>query len=246
MLIGICGKKQAGKNSLANYYVGKKLEEIGEVPSSYVNNEGKLVITVKEPESDDLQEAVLDLENRNPEFVQWASDTLWPKVRTYAFANNLKDMSIALFGLTHEQCYGTDLNKNEKVPHLLWENMPGKKGPKKGEMTAREFLQFMGTEVCRKIHGPCWIDSCLNQVKMENSDMALITDCRFINEVEAIQAAGGKVIRLTRSLSDKDLHASEVECDSYDKFDAIIDNKDMTMEESQAAFDAVLKEWGVE
>ena len=73
--------------------------------------------------------------------------------------------------------------------------------------------------------------------------MALVGDCRFPDEVEAVQQAGGKVIRLTRSLHE-DSHVSETALDTHEGFDAVIDNQDMTIEEQSKALLNTLGEWG--
>ena len=61
--------------------------------------------------------------------------------------------------------------------------------------------------------------------------LAVIDDCRYPNEAEAIQIAGGKVIRLTRS-NYKDSQKSESAFDEDCEFDAVIDNQDMSIQET--------------
>tara|TARA_Y100000591_G_C21670182_1_gene612523 strand:- start:357 stop:920 length:564 start_codon:yes stop_codon:yes gene_type:complete len=169
---------------------------------------------------------------------------MWPYVKLYNFADPVKDMCINLFGFTYEQAYGTDEQKNEILPDIRWEDMPRfqnmklmKKMPidakkswkwREGEMTAREFMQFFGTDIMRKIHPNVWANACLNKITKEGSDLAVIADVRFPNEVEAINKAGGKVLRLERNIHN-DGHDSEVALDSknYDhsNFWKVLDNK---------------------
>jgi hypothetical protein len=152
-----------------------------------------------------------------------------------------------LFGLSYEQCYGPDSWKNSPTKHR-WENMPSLEilnNPKKrGPMTAREFMQHFGTEVMRKIYSDVWISNCMKRIDHDRSPVAIISDCRFINEIEAVKAAGGKVIRLTRAPI-KSSHSSENETDDYKNFDGIIDNKNMTIEESCEAFLEMMVDMGV-
>jgi hypothetical protein len=42
----------------------------------------------------------------------------------FSFAYKLKEHCRDVLGLTHEQAFGTDAQKNTKVSHLLWENFP--------------------------------------------------------------------------------------------------------------------------
>ena len=71
----------------------------------------------------------------------------------------------------------------------------------------------------------------------------MVSDCRFPNESEAIQRAGGKVIRLTRGDDTNDSHSSEVSVDDIE-YDAIIDNKDLTLMETNLKVISLLEEWG--
>jgi len=241
MIVAICGKKQAGKNSLANFWLGLELQRLGEIQSCRLSTDGKLFIPVQKEGSEEFVDEWLNFDSREPGFLEWAHTTIWPECKNYAFADNLKDVAMNLFGLTYEQCYGTDEDKNSVVPHLDWKDFPNFKD-RKGTVTARQFLQYFGTDICRRIYSPVWVNALINQIKTEQSKLALITDCRFLNEVKAVQEAGGKVIRLTRQIS-KDAHESETQCDDYKDFDATIDNNNMTMEESQAAFVEVMKQW---
>ena len=96
-------------------------------------------------------------------------------------------------------------------------------------MTAREFLQVFGTDICRHIYTDIWTDRTMRSIREEDSLMAVISDCRFPNESKAIQKAGGKVIKLTRGISG-DSHSSESSVDEIEH-DAIIDNKELSLME---------------
>jgi len=100
-----------------------------------------------------------------------------------------------------------------------------------GPMTAREFMQFLGTDIMRKIYEPIWVNNCLNRIKSDSPPIAVIGDCRFVNEIEAVKNAGGKVVRLTRNISNNN-HQSEKDADNYEGFDLVIDNSQMTIDES--------------
>jgi len=98
---------------------------------------------------------------------------------------------------------------------------------KSGPMTAREFMQFFGSEIMRKMYSNIWIDNTIKRIKSEGSELAILCDVRFPNEINAIKENGGSVIKLTRAIH-KDTHQSEVALDNFDKshFAAIIDNQD--------------------
>lgn len=118
-----------------------------------------------------------------------------------------------------------------------------------GFMTAREVMQFFGTEVCRGIKDSCWVDACVREIKADGVELAIIDDCRFPNEVEGLQAHGAKVIRLTRKgTSDNDQHRSETALDKenfdWNKFDFIIDNQNMTIGQQNEAVFKYLKSVG--
>jgi len=116
-------------------------------------------------------------------------------------------------------------------------------------MTAREVMQYVGTEVFRKMYHNVWADATIRRIEIEQPLVALITDCRFPNEVEAIQKAGGKVMRLTRDIYEgQDQHPSETALDKdefdWSKFDWVIDNHKMNLLEQMNAVGEALVEAG--
>mgnify|MGYP005827916507 CR=1 FL=1 len=67
-------------------------------------------------------------------------------------------------------------------------------------MSAREFLQYFGTELMRKINPNIWIDNCLHRIEDDASPIAIISDCRFVNEIEAVKRLEVKSLNLPESL----------------------------------------------
>lgn len=55
-------------------------------------------------------------------FLEQNDHLLLDQVRIYSFADTLKDFCIETLGLTREQCYGTDEQKNSPTSYL-WENV---------------------------------------------------------------------------------------------------------------------------
>lgn len=236
-IVALSGKKQSGKTTLANYLHGHEMKRHDVIEKFFISPVGELVVncTFHDENGKEFEEmGVLDLQQRNEEFYQYAAKRVWPLVRCYNFADSLKEICVMLFNIPPECVYGTDEQKNQKQKHLLWENMPGEFN-KVGPMTSREFMQFFGTDIMRKIYEPVWLDNCFKRINEDSPDIAVIADCRFMNEILAVQRHGGKVIRLTRSLHNS-THSSEIDADNYDGFDAVIDNKDMTIEQSCSEF----------
>lgn len=92
----------------------------------------------------------------------------------------------------------------------------------------RRLLQIMGTECGRQVLGDnIWVDTVLNQIG--NRD-AVITDCRFPNEAQAVKDRGGFIVRVVRPGVDAvNAHPSETSLDHWN-FDAVIGN-DGTIDE---------------
>lgn len=146
-----------------------------------------------------------------------------------AFADPLKQAAMIIFGLTYQQCYGTDLDKETVDPR--WGKSP------------RQLMQDLG-ESMRKIDENVWVKSAEAAIKAVQIDLRLpkgeivismkdgafyrgvsITDCRHPNEAEMIRRNGGIVVRIDRpSLGPlTDTHASETSMETFE-YDEVILN----------------------
>ena len=231
-ILAISGHKRAGKTTCINFLHGYELQRNQVIDKFSLDKRGRLLVnaTFMDEKGEEAQQmGVFDLSNRDSRFVEYCSLNVWPFVKAYNFADSLKSIAINFFGLTYEQCYGSEKEKN--TPSLM------------ANFTARGFLQHFGTDVCRNLKEDVWVDFCISKIKSEQSALALVGDCRFPDEVEAIQQAGGKVIRLTRT-PHEDVHLSETALDEYDDFDAVIDNESMTVEQQSKELLSVLIKWG--
>lgn len=245
-ILAFSGKKQSGKNTLCNFLHGHQLRSFGIIDAFDITSEGELIVdtlTRDEQGREKKGKGAIDITRMDIEFAIWAMDNVWPFVKHYAFATALKEVCVGLFEISKESLYGTNEQKNAMTQYT-WEEMPVKVKGKTGLMTSREFMQYFGTDICRKIYPDVWTNRTIKDIQSEESKLAIVTDARFENEVEAIQKAGGKVIRLTRDSDLIDSHKSELALDKYDKFDAIIDTQNLDIHESCVRLLEILDEWG--
>lgn len=172
--------------------------------------------------------------------------------KIYSFADPLKqDICMNILGLTYDQCYGSDNDKNS-LTDLSWEDIPAYDinyaNRYSGKMTAREVMEVIGTNIFRKIKNNVWVNATLSLIQRDNFDVAIIADCRFPNEVDAILDIGGLVIRVTKdpfkSTSDAEIALDQ---DNYDwqKFSLVIDNSYLKMAEKNALIQQFLNTTGI-
>lgn len=227
LVLGISGRKQSGKTTVGNLILSLHLAQLGLCDKIYMDDNSNIIIS--DLLGNDSYAGIFSLNDLNsnkvfiPDRVKIALDKLNSKIKIYSFADILKtDICINMLGLTYEQCYGTDEQKNE-MTHVTWDNE---------KLSARSVMQIVGTDIFRKLDTNVWVRSTINKILRDAPELAVITDCRFPNEVDAIKQIGGKVLRLTRNPFDSD-HLSEkiLDKDKYDwsKFDYIIDNSDVTL-----------------
>ena len=114
--------------------------------------------------------------------------------RRESFASSLKDAVSTIFGWDRELLEGRTKESRE------WRETRDEWWSKrlKRDITPRWVLQYWGTEVVRKgFHDDMWVASLENRL-LHTKDDIVITDCRFPNEIKAIKAVGGQVIRIKR------------------------------------------------
>lgn len=117
-----------------------------------------------------------------------------------AFADKLKEAAQLIFDLKYEQVNGTTEEKETIDPR--W----GKSG--------RQICQLIGSEVGRTIHSEVWIRSAFIHAEKAGYEKVIITDCRFLNEADAVRTRGGIIIKVERpGLVSTDTHISELEID---------------------------------
>lgn len=169
-----------------------------------------------------------------------------------SLADPIKRAAAEWFGWGEARLWGPSQNRNEPDPAF-------------NGLSARKALQFMGTEVGRELYPDTWVEIAvrtaarlqegghtyhcsrgLSSCSFVGEDAAgahdrlkrhvVIADVRFLNEVLAINAAGGRVYQLTRGMGlegTAGMHQSEQEMKSIPTrlFADIIDNRAWTLEQ---------------
>ena len=251
-IIAFAGKKQSGKNTACNFILAMKLAELATCKAARLSKSGEIEVsdilggTHPKMEWIPFRDPYIDTE-------ALFNNELSAFVKMYGLADSLKEMSVSILGLDYQQVFGTDSDKNSKTK-LKWENMPAVISPSelkkrgvsrkdaeklgmivhaRGAMTAREVLQYVGTDVFRSMNSDVWLNSLLNKIESSSPELALISDVRFENEIEAIQKNKGFVVGLTRDPYEQtDRHSSESEIEKcLEACDIIVDNSSLTIPE---------------
>lgn len=251
-IIAFAGKKQSGKNTACDFILAMKLAELAICKVSRLSKNGEIEVSDVFGEAHPKRKWI-PFKDPYIDTEALFNNELSFFVKMYGLADALKEMSISILGLDYQQVFGTDSDKNSKTK-LKWENMPAvitpselkKRGVSredaeklgmivhaKGTMTAREVLQYVGTDVFRKMNSDVWLNSLLNKIESDAPELALISDVRFENEIEVIQKNKGFVIGLTRDpYEESDRHSSESEIEKcLGACDIIVDNSSLTIPE---------------
>ena len=235
----LSGKKQSGKNTAANYIAAKFLMYTNQISDFRITSKGLLECRLQiNGETNWITIQENDFNNAP-----------FSSIKLYSFADPLKLFCMDVFGLTYEQCYGTDEQKNSRTT-LKWGDMPGYDNKHVGttvaefdpSMTAREVLQYFGTNVVREMLGNAWVNATINKIKREAPKLALISDARFPNEIAGIMQAGGMTIRLLRNVAGIDEHKSETALDDFpaDKYTFVLDKRLHTIDDQCEALNPII------
>ena len=212
MIIGISGKKQSGKDTICK--IIKTLD--------IYYRENKVI------DETNLSDIILNKIDNNSNISKWEK---------HAFADSLKSALATILNVDKKLFEDNNFKTTKSFV----------KKPDGGYYTNRELLQKFGTEVGRNISKDIWVDALFNKYKIEtipeygvndNGDRVflyynrtepywIIPDVRFESEAKAIKDRGGILIRVNRNTGYCDNHPSETALDNYDKFDFIINNKDL-------------------
>lgn len=150
----------------------------------------------------------------------------------FAFGDAVKNVCKTIFNLNNEQLIG---DKKDKLDLNLG-------------VTPRELYQKIGTEFGKdyindlipnlKIkRGELWINIIRNKIKKSKEKNIVITDLRFIDELNMVKEFNGKTIYVIRNNSN-DNHISETIDSKY--FDTIIKNN-LTKKELEVKIDELIE-----
>ncbi len=160
------------------------------------------------------------------------------RVVRFAFIDPLKHFCEEILGISRAALGGTQSDRNLPTEYDWPEDNPY---GKRGRMTAREVLQYVGTDLLRKRFDPdLWVKSTLRKIRETEFDIGVIADARFPGEVEAARSVGATAVRLLRTPYPEDRHPTELALDGYpdDRFDHVV--PDMPLPSYLAEVDRIL------
>lgn len=245
-IIAFCGRQRCGKTSSLKTVYGEILKQNKTIKQYNVDDNGDLWVNAQFETGEAM--AILDISQEDPGFFHFAQEMIYPFVKDYHFADNLKRIAKGLYGIKYEQMFGTTEQKKSPTQYE-WASfikaIPTNRRPKPaptGNVTGREFLEYLG-DILRAVNDNCFTESLITQIEEEQVPVGLIGDCRRISEVDAVKAAGGTTIFFTRN-TEKGTHNIETEFDNYDKsnFTYVIDNENMTMQEKNKEILRIVRE----
>lgn len=242
-VLGFRGAKKSGKDLCANYLMGAEAARVGMITGFGLLEDGDILGQFAIDDGS-TEEYALGLDKPFGKHIEKLAEVLFPHVFKFGFADELKFFCHSMFGLDLEIIYGTDDDKNTPT-NFNWENMPTKVKGKSGLMTHREFLQYWGTEIFRKIDPDFWVKKARYTIETGGSERFIIKDISFDNETQMVQDLGGKVIGLTRNPAGAtDTHASENGRRDLSSCDFVVDNTNLSIEETVHAVYRKAVEWG--
>lgn len=186
------------------------------------------------------------------------------KILITSFATPIKEFCKDVIGLTHDQVYGSEEQKNTET-HIQWKTMPQEiqdgyayhvhgvaGGPdtfakREGCLTAREVMQIFGTDIMRTFfHYDIWARAPFYKYADSEYDFVIIDDCRFPNEADVTLKNHGLLFRLTRKPFPQDTHSSELAMDDYPitRYTGLIDNKHISLENMPDVWKRILTRHG--
>lgn len=242
-ILGIAGASRSGKDTASHFIFANELKKLDIIDKFEMDEEGNLYVNHDGDQESGLEPgmAKINLCSKDPVFVNYLQQVVWPHIKLYAFADLLKFMAVHMYGLRPEQVYGDTKEKNSPTQYTYKQIkviVPARIFPRQINsldtvLTARQFLQYL-SDTLRELNDNCFVDPVVNQLNNEQVPFSIITDVRRKVEVERIKAMGGKVLYLTRR-PEKDKHRIENEFVDIKKpeeyFDIVVNNTDMTLAE---------------
>ena len=248
MIIGISGKKQSGKDTVAKIIQGfdiwkRNLALQTEYPLSnvfvrdYVLNRVSIYVSSWEVKkfASKLKEIVsiltgFTVQELEKEEIKNANLFLSYKlinkgINTVEVFSSMEDL---VERLNHLRSVYLEVYSEKELDALFEQETV--------YITPRLLLQTIGTDIVRTINPDIWVNKLMNdyisyadaisgtsEIKKLYPNWC-ITDVRFPNEVKAIKEKEGIIIRINRESDYNSTHFSETALDNYEDFDYTIDN----------------------
>lgn len=206
MIVGLSGKKQSGKDTVALMWKFIDYHEDGAI---YNSNEKTNIRTY-----------LIEKFDANQEFDYIERCTL----QTLAFADSLKTI-VGILALPEHKIEDYKFLMSLEV---IKRSTSGIFSPSANKyLTIRELLQVIGTEICRVISPDIWINIVKSKIhSLQNCidpDDILVTDVRFKDEANMLSKQNAILIRINRDNVKKSDHISETDLDDFE-FKYVIDN----------------------
>ncbi len=118
-------------------------------------------------------------------------------------------------------------NQCPKWEHFISEHRGIQDLKKMTTVTVRRILQWWGTEYRREEDANYWTKAWTKKVAQLDLDKThiLVDDIRFMNELEALRAQEGRIIKIVRPGFDgAGDHASETSLDDFQDWDHVVQN----------------------
>lgn len=237
LLLGLSGKKVAGKSTITQYLKRNRME-------MFPDGCDVELFPLAKP----LKELAISVLGLRPEQVYGTEED--KRTLTKYRWEDLPHYDNLIHELNERNEQFIDLHVWDGDEAVRIEKLQGYLEPPAGLMTAREVLQEVGTGIFRRMYFDIWAEACLRSIrewfdrKANFHQIAVIDDVRFPNEVKAIQKVGGKVVRLTRNVL-HDNHESETALDEYSDFTWVLDNSLLSITEQCEAVRAKVIEWSI-
>lgn len=212
-IVAICGNAGTGKDTAANFLV----KEYGYKSMSFADPIKDMLKEVFEFSDEQLWGAS---EHRNK------PDHRFPDFWGQAFTNLSKWQTKNL-----QELFGEDVEEFGPAAKLLWEKFHWLQAHHP-VLSPRIALQTIGTEWGRAVDKDLWTRILLRKICSANSPV-VISDTRFVNELNALKDAGAFTIRIRRKESEEIAaltgisgHVSEMEINTIpdEDFSMVINN----------------------
>lgn len=139
--------------------------------------------------------------------------------RVVSFADPLKDMCAAGFGLTYEQLHGSE--KESLDP--------------RHDLTPREIMQRLAESVKSEFGKEFFVKALLRRMSEDPRQNYVIADLRFKNEAATLREHGAKIVYICRDVKENSFskHISETEVKKIKEIADIVILNNSTLSEFQ-------------